>query len=314
MKLKKIKIEGLIAAVFTPFHEDGSLDLGVVPALVEKLIEDGLKGIFVCGSNGEGPNMTTGERMQVAEAFVKASQNRILIIVHVGHSSIAESKKLAVHAAEIGANAFSSVAAFYFKPISVQNLTDCISEIAGAAPSIPFYYYHIPHLTGVSIDMVEFLRLAGSKIENLAGIKYTAPTLYEYQACLNFEDGKFDILYGLDEMFLPALAVGAKGAIGSTFTFAAPHYLKTYEAFSRGDITAARKHHIYMVEVIRCLLKYPPIPGQKAIMKMLGWNFGPCRLPLTTLDCESYSKFFKELEALSFFEKTTVACDELVKG
>ena len=98
------KIEGLLAAAFTPFHEDGSLNLGLIPALVDKLVNDGLKGIFICGSNGEGPNMTTEERMKVAEEFVKAANRRLLIIVHVGHSSIAESRILAAHAAEIGAD------------------------------------------------------------------------------------------------------------------------------------------------------------------------------------------------------------------
>ena len=91
------KIEGLIAAAFTPFHEDGSLNLELIPSLVDKLVNDGLKGIFVCGSNGEGPNMTTDERMKVAEAFVKAARGRLMIIVHVGHSSIAESKILSAY-------------------------------------------------------------------------------------------------------------------------------------------------------------------------------------------------------------------------
>ena len=299
------KIEGLIAAAFTPFYEDGSLNLSLIPALVDKLVNDGVKGIFVCGSNGEGPNMTTEERMKVAEEFVKTANERLLIIVHVGHSSIAESRILATHAAEIGADAFSSVAAFYFKPVSVQNLVDCMADIASAAPELPFYYYHIPHLTGVSMDMVEFLELSKDIIPNLAGIKYTSPTIHEYQACLNFEQGRFDILFGLDELLLPALSVGAMGAIGSTYTFAAPLYLKTVEAFNRGDLTAAREQHAYMVEVIRILLKYPPIPGQKAIMKMLGWDLGPCRLPLTTLNQESFEKFYKELDDLSFFEKVS---------
>src|SRR5919112_6003431 len=211
-----MKIEGLIAAAFTPFHDDGSLNLQLIPALVDKLYADGLKGIFVCGSNGEGPNMTTEERMKVAEAFVNAANRRLMIIAHVGHSSIAESRVLAAHAAQIGADAFSSVAAFYFKPVSVENLADCMAEIASAARDLPFYYYHIPHLTGVGMDMIEFLKYAGLRIKNLAGIKYTATTLQEYQACLNFENGKYDILYGLDELLLPALVIGAKGAIGST--------------------------------------------------------------------------------------------------
>ena len=96
------KIEGLIAAVFTPSYADGSLNLELVPVLVDKLVADGLKGVFVCGSNGEGPNMTTEERMRVAEAFIQAARGRLLVIVHVGHSSIAESRTLAAHAAQMG--------------------------------------------------------------------------------------------------------------------------------------------------------------------------------------------------------------------
>lgn len=301
-----MKIEGLIAAAFTPFHEDGSLNLEMIPILVDKLVEDGVKGIFVCGSNGEGPNMTIAERMQVAEAFVRAANKKILIIVHVGHSSIAEARKLAAHAEEIGADAFSSVAAFYFKPTGAQNLVACMKQIAAAAPNLPFYYYHIPHLTGVQIDMIEFLKLAGPEIPNLVGLKYTSSTLQEYHSCLNFEQGKFDILFGFDELLLPALAIGAKGAIGSTYTFAAPAYIKTMAAYERGDQEGARQSHLSMVEMIRLLTKYPPIPAQKAIMKMLGWDLGPCKLPLTTLSSESYEQFQKQLSEIGFFEQVPV--------
>lgn len=306
------KIEGLISAAFTPFHEDGSLNLEKIPALVDKLHADGVKGIFVCGSNGEGPNMTTQERMQVAEAFVKASAKRLLILVHVGHSSIAEAKLLAAHAEKIGADAVASVAAFYFKPVSVENLADCMIDIASAAPSLPFYYYHIPHLTGVGMDMIAFLKYAGPKMKNLAGIKYTAATLHEYQACVNFEKGRYDILFGIDEMLLPALILGAKGAIGSTYTFAAPLYLKTIEAFNEGDLEAARKSHAVMVDAIRVLVKYPPIPGQKAIMKMLDFDLGPCRLPLTAFDETNYSKFYKELKEVNFFGELAQVQQQLV--
>ena len=305
-------MNGLIAASFTPFNEDGSINFEMIPEVVDKLIADGLKGIFVCGSNGEGPNMTTRERMQVAEAFIKAAGKRILIIVHVGHSCIEDAKKLAAHAAEHGADAVSAVAAFYFKPVSVKNLADCMAGIAGAAPSIPFYYYHIPHLTGVGMDMIEFLKIAEPMIPNLAGIKYTATTLQEYQSCLNYEDGRFDILFGLDEMLLPALSVGARAAIGSTYTFAAPLYLKTIELFNRGDIEAAQANHNFLVDMVRVLVKYPPIPGQKAIMKMLGWDFGPSRLPLTTLDQKSYDKFHSELLELGFFDKVPARMKQVI--
>jgi N-acetylneuraminate lyase len=294
---------GLMAAPFTPFDAKGRLNLEIVPSYVDKMIADGLKGIFVCGSNGEGPNMTTEERIAVAEAFKQAAGARIKVYVHVGHSSISESRRLAEHAQQIGADAISSVAAFYFKPGSVKNLVDALAEIASAAPELPFFYYHIPHLTGMSMDMIELLRMGEKKIPNLRGIKYTAATLWEYQLCLNEAGGKFDVLFGFDEMLLPALAVGAKGAIGSTYTFAAPLYLEVMKSFEGGDIEEARRKMLYLVEMVKILLKFPPIPAQKAIVKHLGIDLGPCRLPLTTLNSEEEYSLYEQLDAIGFFQK-----------
>jgi len=295
------KITGLIAATFAAYHEDGTINLEIIPAIVDKMINDGLSGVFICGTNGEGPNLTIDERMKIASAYVKAANKRILVLVHVGHSSIAECRKLASHAEEIGADAISSVAAFYFKPSNVKNLVDSMAAIAAAAPNTPFYYYNIPTLTGVALDMIEFLAQAEQAIPTLAGIKYTASTLHEYQACLNYEDGKFDILFGFDEMLLPALAVGAKGAIGSTYTFAAPLYLKVIQLYNEGKNEEAAAMQLHSVNMVRCLVKYPPIPAQRAIMKMEGFELGKCRLPLVPLNNEEESKFKAALEEINFF-------------
>lgn len=295
------KIKGLIAATFAAYHSDGSINLEIIPAIVDKMIRDGVSGVFICGTNGEGPNLTIDERKQIAEAYVKAANKRILVLVHVGHSSIAECRKLASHAEQIGADAISSVAAFYFKPSTVKNLVNSMAEIASAAPNTPFYYYNIPTLTGVSLDMIEFLLQAEDAIPTLAGIKYTASTLHEYQACLNYKDGKYDILFGFDEMLLPALAVGAQGAIGSTYTFAAPIYLKVMELFRQGKLQEAAAMQLNSVNMVRELVKYPPIPAQRAIMKMEGFELGTCRLPLVALTTEEEQKFKSSLEEIDFF-------------
>jgi len=295
--------EGLFAAPFTPFHPNGSLNIDKIPLLVETLIADGVSGAFVCGSNGEGPNMTSDERKAVAEAYVRAAAGRLRIWVHVGHSSIHESQALMRHARDIGADAASSVAAFYFKPSSVQNLVDCMSEIASAAPDFPFYYYHIPTLTGVGMDMVEFLRLGEMAIPNLQGIKYTASTIWEYQACLNYEQGRFDVLYGFDEMLLPALSVGAKAAIGSTYNFAASLYLDIIAAYRAGNMELAQQCMNDLVNMVRILVKFPPIPAQKAIMHMLGYDLGPCRLPLVQLTNGQYDQLKTELEQIGFLQQ-----------
>ena len=296
------KITGLIAATFAAYREDGTINLDIIPTIVDKMIADGLSGVFICGTNGEGPNLTIEERMATAEAYVKAAAKRILVLVHVGHSSIHECRKLAAHAEQIGADAISSVAAFYFKPTSVDNLVKSMAQIASAAPNTPFYYYSIPALTGVGMDMITFLDQAEKVIPNLAGIKYTASTLHEYQACVNYKNGKFDILFGYDEMLLPALAVGAKGAIGSTYTFAAPLYLKVIKLYNEGKQDEAAAMQLHSVNMVRALVKYPPIPAQRAIMRMEGLELGNCRLPLEPLSEAQSTQFKTSLNEIGFFD------------
>ena len=294
---------GLMAAPFTPFNLKGNLNLNIIPEYVEKLVADGLNGIFVCGSSGEGPNMAMEERMETAKAFTEAAASRMKVFVHVGHSSIKESQKLARHAVEIGADAISSVSAFYFKPNSAEELADAMAEVAAAAPELPFYYYHIPHLTNLNIEMTEFLRLSSKKIPNLAGIKYTASTLWKYQLCLEYNKGKFDILYGTDEMMLPALSVGARGLIGSTYNFAAPLYLEVMECFKNGNLDEARRKMLYLVEMVSIVIKYPAIAAQKTVMTHLGLDLGPCRRPLVTCTKAQETERLRKLDEIRFFEK-----------
>lgn len=294
--------DGLIAALFTPFHENGSINFALIPKLTDHLVSTGHKGIFACGTNGEGPSMTIEERQAVSQAIVTHAKGKLKTIVHVGHASIAEARKLAKHAEDIGADAISSVAAFYFKPTSTANLVDCMAEIASAAPKLPFYYYHIPTLINVNIDIIEFIQLAEERIPSFAGVKFTATALWEFQSCLAYKNGQFDILYGFDENHLAALSVGAKGSIGSTFCFAAPLYLKIRDLFEKGQLEEARTLMKKTVDIVLAVVSYPPIPAQKAVMKMLGMDMGPSRLPLKQLSAADEAGLKAKLDDLHFFE------------
>jgi N-acetylneuraminate lyase len=179
-----------------------------------------------------------------------------------------------------------------------------MSQIASGAPNLPFYYYHIPRFTGADVDMVAFLRQAASVMDNLAGLKYSDLQVHEYQACLNLDDGRFDVLWGCDEMLLPALAVGAKGAVGSTYNIAAPLYRRIINAYDAGDIESARKLQLCSVELVRVLLAHGLHPSIKAVMGMLGIDVGPCRLPMGRLDEEQKTELRSDLEAIGFFEWT----------
>ena len=296
------RVTGLIAAVCTPLHEDGSLNLDRVPGMVDFLERAGVTGLYICGSTGEGLSLSGAERRAVAEAYVGVAKGRFRNIVQVGHNSLAEARQLAAHAQEVGVDAISATAPSYFKVGSIDDLADSMAQIAGAAPELPFYYYHIPALTGVALDMVELLPVAAERIPNLVGMKYTAPTVHEFQACLELAGGRFNMLWGCDEMLLSALAVGARGAIGSTYNIAAPLYGRIIAAFDRGDIEEARRLQFLSVHMIRIMKRYPFHAALKAILKMQGLDCGPCRLPLPVLEAAQVEPLRHELEALGFFD------------
>ncbi len=295
------RLRGLVAATYTPFKPDRSLDLAAVPRLVERLLADGVDGFYVCGSTGEGVSLSTPERKQVTEAFVAATNGRVPVVVQVGHNSLVEARDLAAHSQAAGADATSAMPPSYFKPGSVAMLVECSAEIAAAAPELPFYYYHIPVMTGVGLPMVEFLKHAAERIPNFAGLKYTANTLHEYQECVALDGGRFDVLYGFDELLLPALAVGAAGAVGSTFNIAAPLYRRVLEAFGRGDVEAARESQLKAVQMITTIARHPFHPAMKVILGWLETPAGTCRLPLPELSPGDQATLRAALEEIGFF-------------
>jgi N-acetylneuraminate lyase len=295
------QLRGLVAATFTPFRADGSLDLGRVKPVIDAVIAQGATGLYVCGSTGEGPLLSTEERLRVAEVSVKAAAGRVPVVIQVGHNSITEARTIATHAQQIGADAISATPPGYFKPDSLDNFIKCIAHIAGGAPKLPFYYYHIPVLSGVRFDMVEFLRQGGPRIPNLRGIKFSDATLHEMLACIEFDGGRYDILFGIDEMLLGGLAFGARGAVGSTYNFAAPLYKKIIAAFDAGDLTEARRLQSLSAEMVRIIVGNGGRGGLKAAMALIGADCGHSRLPTVTTSPAQRTKMKKELAALGFF-------------
>jgi N-acetylneuraminate lyase len=296
------QLSGLVAATFTPMRPDGSLNLSLAKPIVDHLIHSGVAGLYVCGSTGEGPLLTTEERKLTAAAYVEAAAGRVPVVVQVGHSSVVEARELAIHAQTIGADATSAVAPYYFKPGSVDVLIDCLAEIAGGAPKLPFYYYHIPALSGVSLDMVEMLERIPAKMPNFAGIKYTAPMIDELQTLLAAADDRFTILFGRDEMMLSGVAVGSPGAVGSTYNFAAPLYRRIIDAYGRGDVVEARRCQGLSAEMVRIICRYRVHAGLKATMGLLGLDCGPNRLPAISLTPDETAKMRRELDAIGFFQ------------
>lgn len=294
------RLAGLIAAPFTAFLPDGSLNLALIERQARHLAANGVNGAFICGTTGEGLSLTTEERMRVAERWVEAAPKGLAVIVHVGHNSLGESERLAAHAQQIGAAAIASVGPTFFRPATVEQLVDFCAPVAAAAPALPFYYYHLPAMTGVNLPMTEFLRVGSERLPNLAGIKFTDENLMSYAQCLAFADGRFNLLFGRDEILLAALALGATGAVGSTYNYMAPVYHQLIAAFEAGDLAAARRWQGLAMRIIAVMIRHGGLPANKAIMRFIGLDCGPVRPPLKNLTPPEIEALRRELEQTGF--------------
>ncbi len=295
-------IEGLIAAPHTPMNSGGAVALDVVEKQAQLLVRNGVGGAFVCGTTGEGMSLTVHERLDIAQRWAAAAPDNFKVIIQVGHTSLEAAKAMAANAQKIGAWAIGAMPPFFFKP-DLAELVDFCKETAAAAPELPFYYYHLPSFSGVYLPMADFLAAAAEKIPNLAGVKFTYEDLMDYELCRRFEGGRYDMLYGRDETLICGLALGAKGAIGSTYNYAAPLYVKLMDAFGSGDLDGARSLQHRSMDLVKLLHKYAPgVRCGKAIMKLIGLDCGPPRLPLRALTADECKSLQADLEAIGFFD------------
>ena len=296
------QLQGLIAAPFTPMHPNGSINIGLIPSYYALLKANGVNGAFICGSTGEGVSLTKEEKKEIAEAWAACAKNDpdFAVMPLLGGTCIADAKELALHAQAIGLDAVSFTAPSYFKPANVDMLAACCQEIAAAVPDMPFYYYHIPVLTGVGFAMYDLLKAVDGLIPNFAGIKYTHEDFMDFLSCLQYKNGKYDMVWGRDENMLPALAIGTKASIGSTYNYAAPLYHELINAFNQADLQKAQALQQQSINMIRLLGKYGGIATGKAYMKLIGLDCGSFRLPVKNMDTAQFEQFKKDVSLLGF--------------
>lgn len=299
------KIIGLIDAPFTPFKPNMDVNLAPIPQYAAMLAKNGLKGVFVNGSSGEGYMLTPEERKTLAKTWIDNAPADFKVIVHVGSCCLRESQDLAAHAQSLGAFGIGAMAPPFPKIARVEELVQYCQDIAAAAPNLPFYYYHIPAFNGAFLSMVEFLKAVDGRIPNFAGIKYTFESIYEYNQCRLLFDGKYDMLHGQDETILPSLAMGgAQGGIGGTTNYNGKELVGIIEAWNKGDIETAREKQNFSQAVINVICNYRGnIVGGKRIMKLIGLDLGLNRTPFRNMTEQEEASMKKELEAINFFNR-----------
>lgn len=281
----------------------------MVPEQAKYLNETGVQWVFVGGTTGESLSLTKEERKTLAQAWIDTGLN---VIVHVGSDAIGDALDLAQHAEAIGAKAIGAMPPVFFKPANAHALALTISAICGAVPNLPCYYYHIPSMTGYDQPMFDFVQAIAPLAPNFCGIKYTglytAPGFMDAQRVMNFENGKYEVLGGREELMLEAMSIGIKGFVGSQFNHAGDLYNKLHSTFESEGLTKdsadmIRSLQYTGVELISVWQSAAGIGmnGNKALMNVAGVPVGPGRLPSLPVDTNTVSTL---KSSLSQFCKT----------
>jgi N-acetylneuraminate lyase len=290
-----------VPAVHSPFHADGSLAPEAVPAQAAFLAANGIRTVFITGTTGEFHALTHPERLVLYDAWAAAGAAQgLAVIAHVGGNALDDARALARRAAALGIAAISTLPPSYDKPRTLADLIAWCATIAAEAPALPFYYYDIPSMTGVSFPIERFLVEAPAQIPTLAGVKISNPDLVAYRRSLDASGGRFDLPWGVDEALLGALATGARGGVGSTYNFAPRLYVELRAAFERGDLDAARRLQSQSIAMIDALAATGYMGTSKALMHRLGVPVGPARAPHRNPPSGEVDAALARLAALGF--------------
>ena len=298
-----MRLEGLIAAVHTPMHDDFTVNYDRVPAQAEHLAKGGASGAFVTGTTGESHSLTTEERLRMFDAWGQAAhRNGLKFIAHVGHNNLPDAQALVRSASDSGADAISAMAPNFYKPADAQSLCDWFVKMTKPAPELPFYFYDIPSMTGVMVETDAFLDIAKERLPGFVGVKFTNQDYDLLQRCMANTSVKADMLFGTDERLIEGLGFGCVGAVGSTYNFASPLYLRIINAFNRGDMESANEDQARSLQMIKRMYQSGFAAACKAAMGFAGVDCGPVRPPIDRISAENLVSLRKDLDAMGFFD------------
>ncbi|XP_065102828.1 N-acetylneuraminate lyase [Paramisgurnus dabryanus] len=299
------KLTGLVAATFTPLTVDGEINLSVIEPYIDYLTnKQGVTKVFVNGTTGEGCSLTVDERKRLAAEWCLKGKGKLeQVIVHVGCMCIKDSQELAQHAASIGADGIAVISPSFFKPTNAEALRMFLKEVGASAPNLPLYYYHIPSMTGVSLEVADVLQGIEKMIPSFKGVKYSGIDLRDLGQCVSYSQShNWSVLYGVDEQLLGALVVGVHGAVGSTYNYIGCIVNQMLSAFDTGNTTQARDLQFKSMEFITYARSLGfDVAVNKQVMSVLsGLALGPPRLPLLPCSASKSQDIAQKIKSIFF--------------
>jgi N-acetylneuraminate lyase len=229
---------GVWPAVLTPYTDDAKVNLKALDQLIDLFIEQKLGGLYMLGSTGQGPSLSTADRKLVAEHTVRRAAGRLPVMVHVGAISTREAVELARHAQGCGADAVSSVPPMYF-PVDVEQTFEHYRRIASAT-NLPFFPYHARFASMALPPAKQYVEQI-LQLPNIAGLKLTENDFFLFNQISLHSGGKLVLFSGYDELIFAGAVAGAHGAIGSFYNMFGPAFVKARAAFVKGDFEVSRR-------------------------------------------------------------------------
>ena len=286
--------EGSGVAIVTPFNLDGSVNYGKLEELIDFQIENGTDSIVICGTTGEAPTLTTDEHLECIATAVKATNKRVPVIAGTGSNDTAYGVRLTKKAKELGVDASLQITPYYNK-CTQKGLVAHFSAIAKAA-DLPMIVYSVASRTGVNILPQTVVEL--SKIDNIVGIKEASGNISQIADIAARCGDSMDMYSGNDDQIVPLLSLGGKGVISVIANVAPQATHDIVRLFLDGHVAESRALQLKYLNLINLMFcEVNPIPV-KAALNMMGWNVGPCRLPLTPMEDANAALLKAELERL----------------
>jgi N-acetylneuraminate lyase len=295
-----ITFHGAWPALITPSTPDGGVDETNLCELVEYLISKEVDGLYLCGSTGEGVQLSVLERKLVVERVIAQVRSRLPVIVHVGGAATRDSVLLARHAREVGADGVSSILPTVTSGMEETYLHyECI---AGAVPDLPFF----PYLFGGRVNALSLMQQLLQRIPNVAGAKYTGPDMFELWRVIALHTEGWTIFSGMDEQCLFAAMAGAPGNIGSTLNVMPGVYRRIRHCYTVGDIAGALAYQHQANRITSVLIDYGFSGALREAMRMLGIDCGQPRLPHRSLAPEKCDALHADLYQAGFAQVTSL--------
>lgn len=290
------RMHGVTVAMITPFTDSDQVDLDYLKRYTEYLIQSGVHCLYPCGTTGEMLKLSVNERKLIAKTVVDVADGRIPVFIHVGAMTLHDTLSLARHALEIGSDGVGIVTPQFFS-VTDREMEEYFITIANSLPeNFPVYLYCIPQCAANDITPIVVNNIL-RRTKNVVGIKYSYADMVRVKDYLLCNDGNLDVVFGPDRLLLPAMAMGCVGTVSGCANCGPKPFVRTYEAYTKGDFELARKEQKKATELCELVKNGSNMAIFKAVMEFNGLPNTHMRAPALDLSDSEIKKLHNALQS-----------------